>query len=642
QEDITERRRTMEALAASEREYRRLVDTASEGIWAVDADHRTTFVNERLEAMLGYTAAELLGRPVIDFTDEEGSGIAEASRLRRRQGIREQLDFKLRRRDGSTFWVLMSTAPIVDEQGQYAGALAMVTDLTSRRQAEAALRGSEAWFRALIEEQQDLTAVVAADGTFKYASPSFERILGHHPSDLVGRLAFELIHPDDHEAVVRVFEEGLLQPGVVRALRYRYRHKDGTWRVIDGIGRNLVDDTIIGGVVINSRDVTERVALEAQFLQAQKMELVGLLVAGVAHDFNNILAVILGASDMLREDLSPGHPSLGDVAEIRAAAERASALTRQLLAFSRQQILEPLVFDLSELVRNIDKMLRRVLGDNVTLATRLSATPTLVKADPGQLEQVLLNLAVNSRDAMPEGGQLTIETATVELSQSHPGWHVPMRPGPHVLLTVSDTGIGMSKEIQARVFEPFYTTKALGKGTGLGLSTVYGIIKQSEGFIWLYSEPGRGTSFKIYLPQARGDVLPMPPRSSAPEPLGGSETVLIVDDAAAVRLFARRALERHGYTVLEADGADALELARGFPGTIHLLLTDVVMPGISGPDLARALNQLQSELRVLFMSGFSDAAMRAKLAAAGGAFLQKPFAVADLARKVREVLDFDR
>jgi PAS domain S-box-containing protein len=640
QEDITEKRRIFEALAAHEREYRRIVETATEGIWGVDAEHRTIFANERLAQMLGYTVAEMMGRPVADFTDEEGRIIAEQSRLRRRAGIREQLDFKLQRRDRSTFWVLMSTGPVLDEQGRYAGALAMVTDLTARRDAEAALRASEAWFRALTEGAQDLTAVIALDETCQYASPSFERVLGYRPRDLVGRRLFDLVHPDDRDQVVRVFAEGVHEADAVLNLQFRCQHQDGSWRLIDGIGRNLSHDPVIAGVVINGRDATERVALEARFRQAQKMEAVGRLVAGVAHDFNNILAVIMASGEILREDLPDDHTNQTDVLEIQKAAERAAGLTRQLLAFTRQQVLVPRVLDLSDLVRNMEGMLRRLLGEDVVLSTRFPETTVAVRADPGQLEQVLLNLAVNSRDAMPEGGRLILETALVNIDQAYSEQREPMRPGRYATLAVTDTGVGMTRAVQARVFEPFFTTKEPGQGTGLGLSTVYGIVKQSEGFLWLYSEPGQGTTFRMYLPHVEEGAVQRLETISQTSPWPrGTETLLLAEDNHSLRQATRRALERCGYTVLESTGVDAVDVAARRPGPIHLLLSDIVMPEVSGPRLAQQLTQLRPGLRILFMSGYSDAVLRTRLAESGAAFLQKPFALSDLARKVREVLD---
>ena len=641
QEDITEQRRIRDALEVSERNHRRIVETASEGIWQVDAEHRTVFVNERLAGMLGYEVQEMLGRPVFDFTDAEGRVLAEASRQRRRRGIREQQDFKLQRKDGSTFWVLMSTGPILDAAGQYIGALAMVTDLTSRRQAEATLRESEAWFRALIEESEDLISVLGEDGAFRYASPSFGRVLGYSPAALVGRPAFDFVHPEDLEKVVAGFAEGVNEEGATRRLQFRFRHQDGTWRLIEGIGRSLFHDPVVRGAVINGRDITERTTLEAQLRQAQKLEAVGRMVGGVAHDFNNILAVILGTSEILQADLTVGHPSHEDVTEIRRAAERGATLTRQLLAYSRQQVLLPRRLDVNALVRNLEGMLSRMLGEDVELVMRLQSTPAMVQADPGQLEQVLLNLAVNSRDAMPEGGRLEVETAEVELDDHYTAVHAPMEPGWYVLLSVSDTGQGMSDEVKAHAFEPFYTTKEAGKGTGLGLATVYGIVKQSGGFVWLYSEPGRGTSFKIFLPMVSDAADPVRPAvMDAPASLRGTETILIAEDNTAVRLLTRKALERQGYTVLEATGADAVEVVSSHPGPIHLLLTDTVMPGVTGPALAARLAEARPGLRVLHMSGYTDnAPLLTQVMASGGAFLQKPFTVASLARKVRSVLD---
>ncbi len=641
QEDITEQRRIREALERSERNHRRIVETASEGIWEVDAEHRTTFVNERMASMLGYEVSEMEGRPVFDFTDAEGRVIAEASRQRRRQGIREQQDFKLQRKDGSTFWVLMSTGPILDAAGQYIGALAMVTDLTERREAEAALRMSEAWFRALIEESEDLITVLDEDGAFRYASPSFERILGLTPADLVGKSAFGFVHPDDLEEVATIFAEGAQEAGATRRVQFRFRRGDGTWRTIEGVGRSLFHDSVVRGAVINGRDITERAALEAQYRQAQKLEVVGRLVGGVAHDFNNILAVILGTSEILQADLAVDHPSHEDVTEIRRAAERGATLTRQLLAYSRQQVLLPRLLDLNALVRNLEGMLSRIIGEDVALIMRLQAEAAMVRADPGQLEQVLLNLAVNSRDAMPEGGQLLLETSVVELDEHYAALHPPMAPGWYVNLTVSDTGSGMSEEVRSHAFEPFFTTKESGKGTGLGLATVYGIVKQSEGFVWLYSEPGQGTSFKIFLPMVSDDPDPARPASvEVPASLRGTETILVAEDNPAVRALTRKALERQGYTVLEATGTDAMAVAGSHAGPIHLLLTDTVMPGLTGPALAARLAEARPGLRVLHMSGYTDnAPLLTQVLASGGAFLQKPFTVASLARMVRRVLE---
>ncbi|HEX4602218.1 MAG TPA: response regulator [Gemmatimonadales bacterium] len=387
------------------------------------------------------------------------------------------------------------------------------------------------------------------------------------------------------------------------------------------------------------RDVTEQRRLEGQLLQAQKMEAVGRLAGGVAHDFNNLLTVILSYSDLLLEDLPAEAPDRDDVQEIRKAAIAASSLTRQLLAFSRQQVLEPRVLDVNAVVAGTEKLLTRLLGEDVHLTTTLAQDLGTVKVDPGQLEQIIMNLAVNARDAMPRGGRLTIETGNVEMDEVYVRGHPLAQPGRYVMLAVSDTGVGMDAVTQARIFEPFFTTKEVGKGTGLGLATVYGIVKQSGGSIWVYSEPGHGTSFKIYLPRVDGPAEPAP--AALPQVVDGSETVLVVEDVAAVRVVAREMLERHGYTVLEAaDGAMALGLAEKHYGEIQLLLTDVVMPDVSGRELADRLVALRPQLKVLFMSGYTDdAIVRHGVLQEGIAYLQKPFTRDSLARKVRKVLD---
>jgi PAS domain S-box-containing protein len=387
------------------------------------------------------------------------------------------------------------------------------------------------------------------------------------------------------------------------------------------------------------RDLTEQRRLQEQLVQSQKMEAVGRLAGGIAHDFNNLLTVITSYSDLLLEDLAPTDPKREDVEQVRHAADGAAALTRQLLAFSRQQVLAPRVVNLSAVVQGVEKMLRRVIGEDVDLVTSLDPDVGSVKADVGQLEQVLMNLAVNARDAMPAGGQVMLETANIEYD---PDYARDEAAGParrFVMLAVSDTGIGMDEATKARIFEPFFTTKGPGKGTGLGLATVYGIVQQSGGYIWVYSELGRGTTFKIYLPEV--DAPPEAAAVAASELPRGTETVLLVEDSEAVRAVARQVLERQGYTVLEAPRGDvALALAAAHDGPIHLLLTDVVMPGLSGRQVADQLTELRPDMQVLYASGYTDdAVVRHGVLEAGIAYLQKPFTTATLTRKVRETLD---
>jgi signal transduction histidine kinase len=382
---------------------------------------------------------------------------------------------------------------------------------------------------------------------------------------------------------------------------------------------------------------------EEQLRQVQKLEAIGSLAGGVAHDFNNMLSVILSESELILEDLRPGDPLRAEVEEIGKAATRAGGLTRQLLMFSRQQVVQPRVMDLQEVLASMDKMLQRILGEDVELVSVAPRESGRVKVDPSHMEQVILNLVVNARDAMPRGGKLTLETANVLLDENYALSHLPAKAGPHVMLAVSDTGTGMDRETQRRIFEPFFTTKGTGKGTGLGLSTVFGIVQQSGGNIWVYSEPGKGTTFKVYLPRVDAAVVALP-GSQAPASLRGGETILLVEDDEPVRAITLNILRRQGYQVLPAQHAgEALLLSERHPGAIDLLLTDVVMPHLSGPELAKRLATERPDMRVLFMSGYTDdSVVRHGALEAGIAFLQKPITPASLATRIREVLDGPR
>jgi len=388
------------------------------------------------------------------------------------------------------------------------------------------------------------------------------------------------------------------------------------------------------------RDITDDKKLEAQFLQAQKMDAIGILAGGVAHDFNNLLNVLNGYRELILDDLDEKSPVRRDLEEIREAGRRAAMLTSQLLAFGRKQILQPEIVNLNELVAQMSTMLRRLIGEDIELS--FIAHPRLrpTKVDPGQFHQVLMNLAINARDAMPQGGKLTIETSNADLDEAYVQRHSMIREGPYVMLAVSDNGIGMDEETKLRLFEPFYTTKQKGKGTGLGLSTVYGIVKQSNGHIYVYSEIGKGTTFKIYFPQAEGDVPSSEKKNENALSPDGSETVLVVEDEEAVRELTARILRERGYTVLEAaDGRQALQLADDFPDDIHLVITDVIMPGVSGSALVAQLKSCRPQIKSLFVSGYADdAIVRHGMLNPDLAFLQKPFTVENLMRKIREVL----
>jgi two-component system cell cycle sensor histidine kinase/response regulator CckA len=484
---------------------------------------------------------------------------------------------------------------------------------------------------------------VGLDGTWLRVNQRLCDLLGYSRKDLQGMSPRELMEGEDvasDTASFRSMADGKLERHVVDERRFRRRDGTFVWaRVNMSVHRGSEGQSQYFISVLE--DITERRALEAQVRQASKMDAVGRLASGVAHDFNNLMSVVLSYSELLSADLKDGDPMRADLDEIRAAGKRAVDLTRQLLAFSRQQVLQPQVVNLNEIVGTMEKMLRRLIGEDVELFAPSVPTEAKVLVDPGQMEQVIMNLVVNARDAMPNGGKLTIETAEINLNESYASEHIGVKPGPHVMLAVTDTGTGMDRATQARMFEPFFTTKEAGKGTGLGLATVFGIVRQSGGTIWVDSEQGRGTTFRLYFPQA--DRTAVAHSSSLPpdrRKMRGSETILLVEDEECVRTLARTILTKYGYKVLEAPGGgEALLLCELHSTRIDLLLTDMVMPRMSGRQLAERLVALRPELKVLYMSGYTDdAIVRHGIQDSTIAFIQKPITPETLARKVRETL----
>jgi PAS domain S-box-containing protein len=521
-------------------------------------------------------------------------------------------------------------------------AVALRAGERQRRQAEAALRASEERFRALVENSSDALLLIDGEARVTYITPSSTRHLGWRPDQMVRRSIYDFLHPDDRETIIARMAETLQRPGRLVTAEVRFLHADGSWRIMEGVGVNHIADPSVGAIVVNARDITDRRKLEDQLRQAQKMEAVGRLAGGVAHDFNNLLTAILGYCNLMLDDIPHEDPLRPDLEEIQSAGERAAALTRQLLAFSRRQMLQPQVVDMNTIVQQLEKLLRRLISEDVELVTSLAADLMSVRVDPASVEQILVNLAVNARDAMPVGGRLTIETKNVELDEAYAIAHVTVKSGPYVMLAVSDTGQGMDELTRIRVFEPFFTTKEQGKGTGLGLATVYGMVKQSGGYIWVYSELGHGTTFKVYLPPAEQRVTTKAQHAGRRHTDGthGWETVLLVEDEDAVRALAREVLRRHGYIVLEArHGVDAVRVAERHADDIHLMVTDVVMPHMSGCDLAQRLSTVRPRMKVLFMSGYTDHAVMHRDLTPASAFIQKPFTPEVFARKVRTVLD---
>jgi PAS domain S-box-containing protein len=498
----------------------------------------------------------------------------------------------------------------------------------------------EELFRLISENAADMIAVVDTKGRRLYNSPSYQKLLGYSQEELGKTSAFEQIHEDDRMTVVDAANEAR-RTGMGRTVEYRIRHKDGRWLTLEStasVVRNR--DGQVEKLVIVNRDITERKHLEEQLHRSQKLEAIGRLSGGVAHDFNNILGLIIGYSEALQEHIPPDDPYREAVDEIQNAGKRAAALTQQLLAFSRKQVLEPRVLNLNAIIQDVEKMLRRLVGENIQIELLLSPDTATIKADRSQIEQVILNLVVNARDAMPEGGKLTIETGNWNLDRSTVLRHPYVIPGPYAMLKVTDTGCGMDAALQSHIFEPFFTTKEKGKGTGLGLATAYGVIKQSGGYIWVDSEVGKGTAFRIYLPQASPVAEAAPEVTVAGNVAPEGRTILIVEDERSLRKLTRKTLSRAGHTVLEAgDAAEALEISRKAKSFIDLLLTDVIMPGMSGKKLADVLLAERPGMGVLYMSGYADGeiATQGNLEQ-GTAILRKPFTKDELMRQVENAL----
>ena len=510
---------------------------------------------------------------------------------------------------------------------------------TRHERAERALREANEHLAAVIQSSPLAIYTLDPTGIVLTWNRAAEALYGWQAKEIIGRpLPTIAEDPDDHGRL----RDRVLRGEALRGVEVTRRRKDGTLVNISLSVAPLHDaGGQVTGMLSLAADITEMRQLEVQYRQAQKMGAVGRLAGGIAHDFNNLLTAIIGTTALVLEDLGLESRARLDIQEIEKAAKRAAGLTRQLLIFSRQQVLEPRALDLNALVGNLEKMLRRLIGEDIELVTKPAAALGAVRADPGQLEQAIVNLVVNARDAMPKGGRLTIETADVELDRSYVTRHVPTQPGPYVLLAISDTGVGMDGATKARLFEPFFTTKEPGRGTGLGLATVYGIVKQSGGYIWAYSELGHGTTFKIYLPRVPQTAETPESTTSPPTPARGSETLLVVEDQEEVRNLTKRVLEARGYTVLGAgNGFEALLIVDRHPTQIHLMITDVVMPGMNGRELAQRACARRSDLKVLYVSGYTgEAVLQHRLLEPGVAFLQKPFTPDVLARKTREVLD---
>ncbi|MBI4643057.1 MAG: response regulator [Deltaproteobacteria bacterium] len=515
-----------------------------------------------------------------------------------------------------------------------------------RQQAEKNLAQLQRQHEMILQAAGEGILGLDLQGKVTFVNAAAAKITGYEPEEILGQDCHKLIHYARADGTLYPREScpslAVLQSGEMRYVSEEvFWSKEHKSLAVEYVTSSLKENDRIIGAVMIFRDISEHKRLQEQFLQAQKMEAVGRLAGGVAHDFNNLLTVIMGCTDLLMQELKENDRLLLYNTEVMKAAHQAVGLIQQLLAFSKKQIMEPQVVNLNAVVTDMEKMLRRLIGEDIDLVTRTDESLGMVKADPGQISQVIMNLAVNARDAMPQGGRLTLETANVELDESYALKHTEVRPGPYAVLTVSDTGLGMDAETQEHIFEPFFSTKEPGKGTGLGLSTVDGIVKQSNGHIWVYSEVGRGTTFKIYLPRVREEVSAPSKKRPPGNKLEGTETVLVVEDEEVLRMLMVEALQLYGYRVLYArNGAEALKMAADYNAPIHIVLTDVVMPQMSGQELIQHLRANRPEAKVLFSSGYAPDTIFHYGELEGGAyFLQKPFRFKDLVQKIRGILD---
>jgi len=641
---VDERALAEAALRLSQTRLRAIVESSAVGILVMDLAGRLRDANAAFQSMIGYTLEELRRLHVLELSVEEDRPGVRAAFAAILRGERKHavLEHRHRRAGGETIWVRLTLSLVRDPDGRPELFLAVVEDITERRAAEERVR-----FQAnLLDAVGEAVVAVDLQGRILYWNRMAELLSGWSADEVLGR-EFPGVTPASllGESVEEMTARALA--GGTPSAEIGFRRRDGTtFPALLSLAPVRGADGTVQGLVGVASDLTERKRLEEQLAQAQKMEAIGRLAGGIAHDFNNLLTAISGHVELLLEQLAHGDPLREDLVEIRAATTRAVDLTRQLLAFSRRQVLRPRIVQLSSIIEEMANLLRRLIGEDIRLV--LDSDPQLgyVWADPGQLGQVLLNLVVNARDAMPEGGTLSIRAENTDTASGLvPGEPEP-GPGPFVVLTVADTGIGMSREVQEKIFEPFFTTKEPGKGTGLGLATVYGIVKQSGGHIAVESEPGQGTTFRIFLPRVEAPAADAASHddSTAAEAARREQvrgTILLVEDENAVRILVRKVLQRCGYTVLEAaNGPDALRISAGHDEPIDLLLTDVVMPDMSGRELADRLLERNPGLRVLFMSGYTaDAIHTQGVLAPDASFLEKPFLPDVLVRKVREVLE---
>jgi two-component system cell cycle sensor histidine kinase/response regulator CckA len=637
-----QRREGEDALRLSEQGLRLALDAGGMAAWEWDLASGRIHWSEQLELMFGLEPGGFGGTyaEFIELVHPDDRNLVAASLEEAIAGESPPVVYRAVWPDGTVRWHEGKSQRGRNPDGRTQVMAGIIFDVTEREEAAQALRESEERFRLIAEHAHDLIALLDVEGRFRYLSPSWESTLGYPAGELLGTVATELIHRDDPR------ESSTWGAAKLRELRMR--KTDGSWLWVEVLSYEIAGRVESNFAVI-ARDITERKRAEAarqqledELRQSQKMEAVGQLAGGIAHDFNNLLTVISGYTEILLRRLGREAEESREIAEVSKAAKRAARLTRQLLAYSRKQVLEPRALQLNDVLTETQTMLERLIGDHIELSTQLAQDLGNIRADHGQIEQVVINLVVNARDAMPAGGTILLETGNVTFAGVPTERRPDMTPGEYVVLAVTDDGLGMDAATADRIFEPFYTTKARGAGTGLGLSTVYGIVKQTGGRIEVESEPGKGTTFRLYFPQVAEEAEAFRPKPLDQPRLMGSETVLIVEDDEALRELAREMLESYGYTTLLAgDGAAALELAQKHPHPIQLLMTDILMPKMGGIELAERLSTLQPEVKVLYTSGYNDSGGSLD-GLAGARYLQKPYAMEEVARTVSELLESPR
>lgn len=615
-------------------------------ITALDEKGSRLYISPQIEKLLGFPSSEWLTDPQLWFKqihpEDRRRVLSEFYKSHtKREPFRSE--YRLIARDGHFVWVRDEATVIMDENGNPLFIQGVMFDITELLRAKEALQRSEAKFRTVFEGTAIGIALVDMEGRLMESNPALQRMLGYKVEELYRKVLNELVHPEDDNIDSNLYHHLLAGKEDHYQVEKRFIRKDGevVWgRVNVSLSHGLRE--VPPYTIHMVDDITEWKQLETQFLQSQKMETVGQLAGGIAHDLNNLFTILSGYSQLSLIELKENDPLRENLQEIKRTTDRAAELTQRLLAISRRQVMDMKVLGLNQLLKGLEKMLGRIIGEDIELITHLAGDLGKVKTDPGQIEQAILNLVVNARDAMPKGGKLIIETCNVDLDETYARSHFNVIPGRYILLSVTDTGCGMSPELKERIFDPFFTTKGKGRGTGLGLSTVYGIVKQSGGYIWVYSELNQGTTFKIYLPWVDEEADDLSHQEETGDFPQGDETILLVEDEDSLRSLTAKVLRDQGYTVLEAaNGDEAMGLAREpIHKKIHLVLTDLVMPQMGGKELVEQFKPLHPDTRILFISGYTDGVTIHQASLKPGTpFLQKPFSPMELARKVRKVLD---